>query len=171
MFIAITESMMFRPWRFWIPSLMMINQSSTGLKMPGISSLVWTAPSTSTHSISTETTESKDKIFSKEWKWKLFYHFSILRSESLAIADLGTAIYDALDYSLDNDEQRTLSSSLENLIDKMTSADDDADDEGIDDDEDSVIRQSGQCSMVLDLCRHHLASQSEAECHYKAVCR
>lgn len=109
--------------------------------------------------------------FARILKYKIFYHFSILKSESLAIADLGTAIYDALDYSLDNDEQRALSSSLENLIDKMTSADDDADDEGIDDDEDIMIRQSGQCSMVLDLCRHHLASKSEAECHYKAVCR
>ena len=83
---------------------------------------------------------------------------------------MGTAIYDALDYSLDNDEQRELSDSLENLIDKMTSADDEHD-EGIDDDEETMIRQSGQCSMVLDLCRHHLATQSEAECHYKAVCR
>ena len=50
----------------------------------------------------------------------------------------------------------------------MTSADEDNDDdEGIDDE----VRQSGQCSMVLDLCRHHLASRRDAECHYKAVCR
>ena len=101
-----------------------------------------------------------------------------MRSESLAIADLGAAIYDALDYSLETDEQRTLSNSLENLIDKMTSAEeeegddnDDDDDEGIDDEDDDIIRQSGQCSMILDLCRHHLASKSEAESHYRAVCR
>ena len=98
-----------------------------------------------------------------------------MRSESLAIADLGAAIYDALDYSLDSDEQRTLSNSLENLIDKMTSAEEeegeDTDDEGIDDEDDDIVRQSGQCSMILDLCRHHLASKSEAESHYRAVCR
>ena len=82
--------------------------------------------------------------------------FSILKSESLAIADLGAAIYDALDYSLESDEQRTISGSLENLIEKMTSADDqdddmNEDDEGIDDD--GMVKLSGQCSMVLDLCR------------------
>ena len=96
---------------------------------------------------------------------------SLLRSESLAIADLGAAIYDALDYSLANEEQRTLSSSLENLIDKMTSAEeeDDENDEGIEDGEE--IRQSGQCGQVLDLCRLHLATRAEAETHYRAVCR
>ena len=97
---------------------------------------------------------------------------SLLRSESLAIADLGAAIYDALDYSLANEEQRTLSSSLENLIDKMTSADadeNDDNDEGIEDGEE--IRQSGQCGQVLELCRLHLATKAEAESHYRAVCR
>ena len=58
---------------------------------------------------------------------------------------------------MEQDEQRNLSNSLENLIDTMTSADDDDDDnddhdEGIDD-EDYIIRQSGQCSIILDLCR------------------
>ena len=82
-----------------------------------------------------------------------------MKSESLAIADLGAAIYDALDYSLGRDEQRTLSGSLENLIDKMTSADEDCEDGGDDDDEgiddyEGVIKQSGQCTMVLDLCRY-----------------
>ena len=87
---------------------------------------------------------------------KIFSTFSILKSESLAIADLGAAIYDALDYSLETDQQRTLSGSLENLIEKMTSADEEnsdenEDDEGIDDD--VMIKLTGQCSMVLDLCR------------------
>ena len=100
----------------------------------------------------------------------LFY--SILRSESLAIADLGAAIYDALDYSVPEDSQRTLSTSLENLIDQMTSADEDedeGDDEGIDDVYE--VKQTGLCSLILDQCRHHLAAQSEAESHYRAVCR
>ena len=67
----------------------------------------------------------------------------MLRSESLAIADLGAAIYDALDYSLANEEQRTLSTSLENLIDKMTSAEDEDEDndEGIEAGDE--MRQSG----------------------------
>eukprot|EP00092_Neocalanus_flemingeri_P014386 GFUD01015518.1.p1 GENE.GFUD01015518.1~~GFUD01015518.1.p1 ORF type:complete len:691 (-),score=152.70 GFUD01015518.1:104-2176(-) len=95
---------------------------------------------------------------------------NILRSESLAIADLGAAIYDALDYSLPDDSQRTLSTSLENLIEKMTSADEDeeGEDEGIDE---GHVKQSGLCRMILELCRHHLAAKSEAECHYRAVCR
>ena len=91
----------------------------------------------------------------------------------MAIADLGAAIYDALDYSLPDDSQRTLSTSLENLIDKMTSADEDEDeedgeDEGIDE---GYVKQSGLCRMILELCRHHLAAKSEAESHYRAVCR
>jgi len=97
---------------------------------------------------------------------------NILRSESLAIADLGAAIYDALDYSVPEDSQRTLSTSLENLIDQMTSADEDedeGDDEGIDDVYE--VKQTGLCSLILDQCRHHLAAQSEAESHYRAVCR
>jgi len=99
------------------------------------------------------------------------YNRNILRSESLAIADLGAAIYDALDFSLPDDSQRTLSTSLENLIDKMTSADEDEDgeDEGIDDGYE--VKQSGLCRMILELCRHHLATKSEAESHYRAVCR
>jgi len=92
----------------------------------------------------------------------------------LAIADLGAAIYDALDFSVPEDSQRTLSTSLENLIDRMTSADDDEDeeegeDEGIDDGYE--IKQSGLCRVILEKCRHHLAAKSEAESHYRAVCR
>jgi len=99
---------------------------------------------------------------------------NILRSESLAIADLGAAIYDALDYSVPEDSQRTLSTSLENLIDQMTSADEEdeeeeGEDEGIDDGYE--VKQTGLCGVILDLCRHHLAAKSEAECHYRAVCR
>jgi len=99
---------------------------------------------------------------------------NILRSESLAVADLGAAIYDALDYSVPQDSQRTLSTSLENLIDQMTSADEEdeeeeGEDEGIDDGYE--VKQTGMCGAILELCRHHLAAKSEAECHYRAVCR
>ena len=98
--------------------------------------------------------------------------FSTLRSESLAIADLASAIYDALDYSLPEDSERTISRSLEQLIERMTSGEEeeeDGEDEGVDGL--YVIRQSGQCGEILELCRHHLASNSEAEGHYRAVCR
>jgi len=99
---------------------------------------------------------------------------NILRSESLAVADLGAAIYDALDYSVPQDSQRTLSTSLENLIDQMTSADEEdeeeeGEDEGIADEYE--VKQTGMCGVILELCRHHLAAKSEAECHYRAVCR
>ena len=97
----------------------------------------------------------------------MFLLNSILRSVSLALADLGSAIYDALDYSVPEDSQRTLSSSLENLIEEMTSADDsDVDDEGIEE-----LKDTGACTNILELCRHHLAAKSEAESHYRAVCR
>ena len=101
--------------------------------------------------------------------------FSTLRSESLAIADLASAIYDALDYSLPEDSERTISRSLEQLIERMTSGEEGEDEEEDGEDEGVdglyVIRQSGQCGEILELCRHHLASNSEAEGHYRAVCR
>ena len=52
-------------------------------------------------------------------------------SENVAVADLGVVIYDALDFSLPQEEQRTLSVELEDLIDKMVSADEEEEDEGI----------------------------------------
>jgi spire-like protein len=56
----------------------------------------------------------------------------------------------------------------------MTSADEDEDeeegeDEGIEDGYE--VRQTGLCGVILELCRHHLAAKSEAESHYRAVCR
>ena len=57
-------------------------------------------------------------------------------SYAQGVAELGVSVYSALDYSLTEDESRTLSGGLENVIDIMTSADqreeegDDAD-EGI----------------------------------------
>ena len=50
---------------------------------------------------------------------------------------------------------------------EMTSADDsDVDDEGIEE-----LKDTGACTNILELCRHHLAAKSEAESHYRAVCR
>jgi hypothetical protein len=78
-------------------------------------------------------------------------------------------IYDALDYSLPEDEQRTLSPELEEIIDKMTSADDEEEDEGIGHEVD--VKKTGLCSSILELCRLHLAVRREADSHYKSVCR
>ena len=93
----------------------------------------------------------------------------LLVSENTAVADLGVVIYDALDYSLPEQEQRALSAGLEDLIDKMTSADDEEEDEGIGDDVD--VKKTGLCSNILELCRLHLAVKREADSHYKSVCR
>ena len=38
------------------------------------------------------------------------------------VAELGVVLYRALDYGLGSDEERDLSPSLNNLIDRMTSA-------------------------------------------------
>ena len=90
-------------------------------------------------------------------------------SENIAVADLGVVIYDALDYSLPQDEQRTLSAELEDLIDKMVSADEEEEDEGIGEEVD--IKKTGLCADILELCRLHLAVKREADSHYKSVCR
>ena len=93
----------------------------------------------------------------------------MLISENTAVADLGVVIYDALDYSLPEDEQRILSPELEEIIDKMTSADDKEEDEGIVDE--VFLKKTGICSSILELCRLHLAVKREADSHYKSVCR
>ena len=94
----------------------------------------------------------------------------LLMSEDTAVDGIGEAIYNALDYSLSEDQQRTLSPDLEELIDKMISADEeDADDEGIGDE--GCVKKTGLCAHLLDLCRMHLAVKKEADSHYKSVCR
>merc|ERR1719419_1206221 len=113
-------------------------------------------------------------------------------SENKTVAELGVVIFTALDYGLKDDEERQLSPALENVIDLMTSADEDesigvTDDEGIEDDHDEGetssenndkpdqqkvnIRKSGTCDTLIALCRHHLALPSEADSHFRAVCR
>jgi hypothetical protein len=104
------------------------------------------------------------KTFSKNREQR-----QILISENTAVADLGVVIYDALDYSLPDEEQRVLSPELEEVIDKMTSADDKKEEEGIGDEVD--VKKTGICSKILELCRIHLAVKHEADSHYKSVCR
>lgn len=86
------------------------------------------------------------------------------------VAELGVAVYDALDWSVTTDSsmERTLSPELESLLDVMTSGDDlDYLDEGIGEEEVA----SRLCEKVLELCRHHLALPEEAGHHYQQVCR
>ena len=90
------------------------------------------------------------------------------------MADVGVAIYDALDYGVSQEEQRTLSEELEDVIDKMISSDSDDDveggeDEGLGDEED--IARSGLLKEVLDKCKKHLAVPSDADSHFQGVCR
>eukprot|EP00094_Tigriopus_californicus_P012961 TCALIF_12532-PA protein Name:"Similar to spir Protein spire (Drosophila melanogaster)" AED:0.16 eAED:0.16 QI:480/0.81/0.75/1/0.90/0.91/12/178/1180 len=113
-----------------------------------------------------------------------------LKSENKAIADLAIVVYAALDYGLNPNEQRSLSMDMEDILEKMTSADErQSDDEGIeqdqaeDDDEDDNnghdqiqhrrprIKISGMCAIMLEKCGNHLSATSEAEDHFRNVCR
>ena len=93
-----------------------------------------------------------------------------LRSFTRAVAELGVVVYTALDFSLAEEESRTLSSGLEHLIDMMTSADLDTnteEDEGYEEEE----RGREMLETVLASCRHPLAVGGEAASHYRAVVR
>ena len=84
------------------------------------------------------------------------------------------AIYDALDYGVSQEEQRTLSEELEDVIDKMISSDDEDDieegeDEGLGEEVD--ITRSGLLKEVLEKCKSHLAVPSDADSHFQGVCR
>merc|ERR1712179_452362 len=93
-----------------------------------------------------------------------------MTSLATGVAELGVAIYEALDWSMKQDVsvERTLSLELENVFDVMTSADDiELLDEGIGE----MLVTSRLCEKVLELCRHHLAVPDEAAEHYQQVCR
>ena len=93
-----------------------------------------------------------------------------MRSFTRAVAELGVVVYTALDFSLMEEESRSLSSGLEHLIDMMTSADletSQEEDEGFGEEE----RGREVLEAVLESCRHHLAVSGEAASHYRAVVR
>ena len=96
------------------------------------------------------------------------------RVENVVVADIGMTIYDCLDFRLGKEEQRTLSERLEQIIDRMVSAEEeeeeDAEDEGLGEEE-VVVRRSGIIEEILEKCREHLERPSQAETHYRAVCR
>jgi len=93
-------------------------------------------------------------------------------SLAAGIAEIGVVVYSALDYSLAQDLSRNLTAALENLIDVMTSADQQENssetDEGIGSDSEA---EKGVLQEVLNLCRHHLAVPGDAVQHYRAVVR
>ncbi|NWW87661.1 SPIR2 protein, partial [Rhynochetos jubatus] len=101
---------------------------------------------------------------------------------SQMVQSLGFAIYRALDWGLDENEERELSPRLEQLIDLMTNSDSEDSgcgtaDEGYggqEEEEDGgegpprAVRTFGQ---AMRCCAARLADPTEAQAHYQAVCR
>ncbi|XP_067392802.1 protein spire homolog 2 [Emydura macquarii macquarii] len=103
--------------------------------------------------------------------------------EAQMVQSLGFAIYRALDWGLDESEERELSPQLEQLIDLMANSDSDDSgcgtaDEGYggqDEEEEAVaegppraVRTFGQ---AMRRCAARLTAPREAQAHYQAVCR
>ncbi|XP_034644749.1 protein spire homolog 2 [Trachemys scripta elegans] len=103
-------------------------------------------------------------------------------TEAQMVQSLGFAIYRALDWGLDESEERELSPQLEKLIDLMANSDSDDSgcgmaDEGYggqDEEEEAVeglpraVRTFGQ---AMRMCAARLMAPQEAQQHYQAVCR
>ncbi|XP_032627290.1 protein spire homolog 2 isoform X2 [Chelonoidis abingdonii] len=103
-------------------------------------------------------------------------------TEAQMVQSLGFTIYRALDWGLDESEERELSPQLEKLIDLMANSDSDDSgcsmaDEGYggqDEEEEAVnglpqaVRTFGQ---AMRMCAARLTAPQEAQQHYQAVCR
>ncbi|XP_060110244.1 protein spire homolog 2 [Heteronotia binoei] len=99
------------------------------------------------------------------------------------VQSLGFAIYRALDWGLDENEERELSPQLEHLIDLMANSDSEdsgcgtADEgyEGQEEEEEAVegghLRAVRTFSQAMRLCAVRLTHPQEAQAHYQAVCR
>jgi len=103
-----------------------------------------------------------------------------LTSENKALSEIGLVIFTALDYGLGEDQERALSDNLETLLELLASEENVSRenelsllaDEGIEyDEEDLIITKSGLCKKVMQCCASHLAVASEAQTHFKNVCR
>ncbi|XP_078066365.1 protein spire homolog 2 [Mustelus asterias] len=103
-----------------------------------------------------------------------------LCSEGQVVQSLGFAIYRALDWGLDENEERELSQQLEQLIDQMANNDSEGSngtaDEGYsgqDDEEegDGAPRSVKTFEQVMKACAAHLLNRNEADTHFQAVCR
>uniref|UniRef100_A0A3Q2CEC2 Spire-type actin nucleation factor 2 n=1 Tax=Cyprinodon variegatus TaxID=28743 RepID=A0A3Q2CEC2_CYPVA len=120
-----------------------------------------------------------------------FLHVFLLHNSCLQLVQsLGVAIYRALDWGLDENEERELSPQLESLIERMAGGDQNqegtssagsgASDEGYsgqeeeeeeEEKEEGVKRPVSSFSQVVVLCASRLANPSLAPDHYQAVCR
>ncbi|MEQ2195692.1 Protein spire 2, partial [Xenoophorus captivus] len=112
-----------------------------------------------------------------------------LNAERQLVQSLGVAIYRALDWGLDDNEERELSPQLERLIERMAGGvqgEEDvmcvgsgASDEGYsgqeeeeeEDEQEGAIRPVCSFRQVVVLCASRLANPSLAPEHYQAVCR
>ncbi|CAN2389409.1 actin nucleation factor 2 [Pristimantis euphronides] len=98
-------------------------------------------------------------------------------TETQMVQCLGFTIYRALDWGLDESEERELSPQLEQLIDLMAASDSEGvmTDEGYegteDEDEEGPPKVVRSFSGVLRFCASHLPEPKEAPVHYQAVCR
>ncbi|XP_078257686.1 protein spire homolog 2 [Rhinoraja longicauda] len=103
-----------------------------------------------------------------------------LCTERQVVQSLGFAIYRALDWGLDENEERELSRQLEQLIDQMANNDSEGTngttDEGYsgqDDEEegDAAPRPVSTFEQVMKACTDHLVDRNEADAHFQAVCK
>ncbi|XP_058384509.1 protein spire homolog 2 isoform X2 [Diceros bicornis minor] len=102
-------------------------------------------------------------------------------SEAQMVQSLGFAIYRALDWGLDESEERELSPQLERLIDLMANNDSDdggcgAADEGYGGPEEEEEAEGGPRAVrtfaqAMRLCASRLTNPRGAQAHYQAVCR
>ncbi|XP_064226054.1 protein spire homolog 2 isoform X1 [Aotus nancymaae] len=102
-------------------------------------------------------------------------------SEAQTVQSLGFAIYRALDWGLDESEERELSPQLERLIDLMANNDGDdggcgAADEGYggpeeEEEAEGAPRSVRTFAQAMRLCAARLTDPRGAQAHYQAVCR
>uniref|UniRef100_A0A8C6XQG7 Spire type actin nucleation factor 2 n=1 Tax=Naja naja TaxID=35670 RepID=A0A8C6XQG7_NAJNA len=107
-------------------------------------------------------------------------------SRAPMVQSLGFVIYRALDWGLEENEERELSPELERLIDLMTNGDSEdggngssstADEgySGQEEEEEAVAKGTLSAirtfSQVMRLCAARLSQPQEAHAHYQAVCR
>ncbi|XP_035869192.1 protein spire homolog 2 isoform X1 [Phyllostomus discolor] len=105
-------------------------------------------------------------------------------SEAQMVQSLGFAVYRALDWGLDESEERELSPQLEQLIDLMANSDCDEDEDGgcgaadegygAPEEEEEVEgspRTVRTFAQAMRLCAARLTDPRGAQAHYQAVCR
>ncbi|MBN3274348.1 SPIR2 protein, partial [Polyodon spathula] len=110
-------------------------------------------------------------------------HSEQASSDGQIVQSLGFAIYRALDWGLDESEERELSPQLEQLIDLMANGDSEGGSSGTADEgysgqeeeeepESEVLpRTVRSFHQVMAVCAARLSNPSEAQTHYQAVCR